>query len=90
MSEYELIFWIVIAVMAFLAFGLWLHETLKSKPKQVSCDTQLGDVMNIQMIEPPTCTLSEIFQPMVPWIAFASGVAIGGAMVLLYLKMVVL
>ncbi len=34
MSEYEIIFWIVIAVMAFLAFGLWLAEVLRKSESQ--------------------------------------------------------
>jgi hypothetical protein len=34
MSEYEVIFWIVIAVMAFLAFGLWLAEVLGKSESQ--------------------------------------------------------
>jgi len=33
----------------------------------------------------PSCTLSEIFQPMVPWVSFMSGIAIGGALVMIYL-----
>lgn len=48
--------------------------------------------MNIEMIEQeeerfePSCTLSEIFQPMVPAISFALGMCVGGALVLLYLS----
>lgn len=34
MSEYEVIFWIVIAVMAFLAFGFWLAEVLEKSESQ--------------------------------------------------------
>jgi len=34
MSEYEIIFLIVIAVMAFLAFGLWLAEVLGKSESQ--------------------------------------------------------
>jgi len=34
MSEYEIIFWLVIAVMAFLAFGLWLAEVLGKSESQ--------------------------------------------------------
>lgn len=32
LNPYEFFFWIVIAVMCFLAFGLWLHEKL-TKPE---------------------------------------------------------
>jgi hypothetical protein len=47
--------------------------------------------MNIELIEDetPSCTLSEIFQPMVPWVAFASGLAIGCALTVIYLKSLV-
>lgn len=38
MSEYEIIFWIVIAVMAFLAFGLWLAEVLGKSESQKRID----------------------------------------------------
>jgi hypothetical protein len=38
MSEYEVIFWIVIAVMAFLAFGLWLAEVLGKSESQKRID----------------------------------------------------
>jgi hypothetical protein len=32
LNPYEFFFWIVIAVMCFLAFGLWLHKKL-AKPE---------------------------------------------------------
>ena len=38
MSEYEIIFWIVIAVMAFLAFGLWLADVLGKSESQKRID----------------------------------------------------
>ena len=38
MSDYEIIFWIVIAVMAFLAFGLWLAEVLGKSESQKRID----------------------------------------------------
>jgi hypothetical protein len=50
--------------------------------------------MNIELFEPederfePSCTLSEIFQPMVPAFLFVCGVVIGAALVLIYLSMV--
>jgi len=50
--------------------------------------------MNIEFIEPenerfePSCTLSEIFQPIVPALLFLCGVVIGAALVLIYLSMV--
>ncbi len=34
MSEYKLIFWILIAVIAFIAFGLWLAEVLSKSESQ--------------------------------------------------------
>jgi hypothetical protein len=34
MSEYEFIFWIVIAVMCFLAFGFWLASVLGKSESQ--------------------------------------------------------
>jgi hypothetical protein len=48
--------------------------------------------MNVELFEPegerfePSCTLSEILQPMVPAISFALGMCVGGALVLLYLS----
>lgn len=34
MSEYEIIFWILSAVMAFIAFGLWLADVLGKSESQ--------------------------------------------------------
>jgi hypothetical protein len=42
--------------------------------------------MNIEVEDEPSCTLSEIFQPMVPWVAFAMGLAIGCALTVIYFK----
>lgn len=47
--------------------------------------------MNVELFEPeerfePSCTLYEIFQPMVPALLFVCGVLIGAALVLIYLK----
>ena len=38
MSEYEIIFWIVIAVIACLASGLWLAEVLGKSESQKRID----------------------------------------------------
>ena len=38
MSEYEIIFWIVIDVIIFLAFGLWLAKVLGKSESQKRID----------------------------------------------------
>jgi hypothetical protein len=70
------------------AIAAVLCVTKKNKP------TFKVETMNIELFEPkderfePSCTLSEIFQPMVPAFLFVCGVVIGAALVLIYLSMV--
>tara|TARA_R110000868_G_C10798833_1_gene756894 strand:- start:72 stop:281 length:210 start_codon:yes stop_codon:yes gene_type:complete len=44
MSEYEFIFWIVIAVMAFLAFGIWSADKLIENEKPTALQKRLEQI----------------------------------------------
>ena len=44
MSEYEFIFWAVIAVMAFLAFGIWSADKLIENEKPTALQKRLEQI----------------------------------------------
>jgi hypothetical protein len=44
MSEYEFIFWIVIAVMCFLAFGVWSADKLIEAEKPTALQKRLEQI----------------------------------------------
>lgn len=44
MSEYEFIFWIVIAVMCFLAFGVWSADKLIANEKPTALQKRIEQI----------------------------------------------
>ena len=44
MSEYEFIFWIVIAVLCFLAFGVWSADKLIENEKPTALQKRLEQI----------------------------------------------